>query len=85
MMNPVVLSEVDKKHQHLPNTTLHDLFHYAENDPAIANQTTFRTSFFVTKIEPVDTKEYVKLYDKKTKKTTSLKGSAAGKGADMIY
>ena len=85
MMNAVVLTEVDKKHANLPVTSLHDLFH-SENDPEIANKTTFRTSFYVTKIEPADPKEFVKAYDKKTKKATSLKGSAAAKaGGNLIY
>lgn len=69
MMNPVVLTEVDKKHQNLPNSSLHDLFHYAENDPALANKNTFRTSFYVTKIEPGTVQEWTKCYDKKCKKT----------------
>jgi len=73
-MNAVILTEVDKKHQHLPTTTLDDLFHYSENDPELSNKNTFRTTFYVTKIEPADPKEFVKQYDKKTKKTTSLKG-----------
>ena len=38
----------------------------------------------MTKIEPTDVKEFVKSYDRKTKKTTSLKGAAA-KGGDFIY
>lgn len=86
MMNAVILTEVDKKHQDLPITSLDDLFHYSENDPELANKNTFRTTFYVTKIEPADPKEFVKQYDKKTKKTTSLKGSAAGKSAgNLIY
>jgi len=85
-MNAVILTEVDKKHQNLPTTTLYDLFHYADNDPEVANKNTFRTCFYVTKIEPSDPKEFVKQYDKKTKKTTSLKGSAATKAAgNLIY
>jgi hypothetical protein len=86
MMNAVVLTEVDKKHQNLPTTSLDDLFHFSENDPELANKNTFRTTFYVTKIEPADPKEFVKQYDKKTKKTTSLKGSSAGKAAgNLIY
>jgi hypothetical protein len=37
-MTPVILTEVEKKHQSLPITPLHDLFHAPEQ-----NQTTFRT------------------------------------------
>jgi hypothetical protein len=60
MMNAVILTEVDKKHQNLPVTSLDDLFHYSENDPELANKNTFRTTFYVTKIEPTDPKEFVK-------------------------
>ena len=85
-MNAVVLTEIDKKHANLPTTTLYDLFHYADNDPELANKTTFRTTFYVTRVEPTDPKEWVKAYDKKTKKATSLKGSAATKAAgNLIY
>lgn len=59
-MNAVILTEVDKKHQNLPNTTLEELFHHSENDPELANKNTFRTTFYVTKIEPADPKEFVK-------------------------
>ena len=34
-LNAVILTEVDKKHANLPNTTLYDLFHYADNDPQL--------------------------------------------------
>lgn len=86
MMNAVILTEVDKKHQNLPVTSLDDLFHQSESDPELANKNTFRTTFYVTKIEPSDPKEFVKQFDKKTKKTTSLKGSSAGKAAgNLIY
>jgi hypothetical protein len=85
-MNAVILSEVDKKYANLPTTTLYDLFHYADNDPELVNKTTFKTCFYVTRIEPTDPKEFVKSYDKKTKKATSLKGAAAGKAAgNLIY
>ena len=59
------------------------MFHYADNDPELANKSTFRTSFYVTKVEPADVKEWVKLYDPKTKKVTSAKGAA--KTAGLIY
>lgn len=86
MMNAVILTEVDKKHANLPTTTLYDLFHYADTDPELANKTTFKTTFYVTKVEPVDVKEWVKSYDKKTKKATSLKGSNVAKSAgNLIY
>ena len=38
----------------------------------------------MTKIEPADVREWVKSYDRKTKKATSLKGGAA-KGGELIY
>jgi len=75
-MLPVVLTEVDKKHQGLPMSSLHDLFH----GPATAT-TTFRTCFYVTKVEPSDVSESVVVYDKKTKKTASSK---TGKG-DLVH
>lgn len=82
-LNAVILTEIDKKHAALPHTTLYDLFHYADNDPELSNKNTFKTTFYVTRIEPGDTKEWVKAYDKKTKKTTSAKGAA--KGSNYIY
>jgi len=42
-MNAVVLTEIDKKHQHLANTPISELFHQADSDPEIANKNTFRT------------------------------------------
>lgn len=76
-LNAVVLTEVDKKHAALPFTSLQDLFHNADTDKDLAAQDTFRTQFYVTKIEPSDVKEWVKSYDRKTKKSSSLKGSSA--------
>jgi hypothetical protein len=75
-MTPVVLTEVDKKHQNLKTTSLIDLFNQPDN-----STNTFRTCFYVTKVEPKDHREACKAYDKKTKKISSAKG---GKG-DMIY
>jgi len=70
----------------MPTTTLQDLFHYADNDPELSNKTTFRTCFYITKIEPADVKEWTKTYDKKAKKAASLKGSAATKkDGNLIY
>lgn len=75
-MTPVVLTEVDKKHQNLPMTSIYDMFHTQDNS------TTFRTCFYVTKVEPSNHLEAVKSYDKKSKKVSSAKGS---KGGDYIY
>nr|AAC27615.1 alpha telomere binding protein [Oxytricha trifallax] len=83
-LSAVVLTEVDKKHAGLPAHSLHDLFHNADSDKELSSKDTFRTQFYVTKIEPSDVKEWVKAYDRKTKKVTSLKGSAA-KGGDNIF
>jgi len=76
-MTPVVLTEVAAKHAGLPVTSLHDLFHSPES-----STTTFRTCFYVTKVEPGTVAEACKSYDKKSKKATSAKGA---KGGDLIY
>jgi len=67
MMNPVILTEVDKKYANMPNTSFNELFVYAD-DPAIANQTTFRSMFSVVKVEPANVCEWTHSFDKKTKK-----------------
>jgi ActR/RegA family two-component response regulator len=76
-MTPVILTEVDKKHQNLQTTSLHDLFHNPDS-----STNTFRTCFYVTKVEPGNVNEAVKSYDRKTRKSVSAKGS---KGGDLIY
>ena len=76
-MTPIVLSEVDKKHNNLPVTSLNDLFHSPDNSIS-----TFRTCFYVTRVEPASVNEAVKSYDKKSKKVSSAKGA---KGGDLIY
>jgi hypothetical protein len=83
-LNAVVLTEVDKKHANLPTHSLQDLFHNADTDKEISSKDTFRTQFYVTRVEPVDVKEWVKSYDRKTKKTTSNKGAGA-KGGENIF
>ena len=75
-MSAVILSEVDKKHANLPSHSLQDLFHNVETDKELSGRDTFRTQFYVTRVEPGDVKEWVKSYDKKTKKAVSLKGAA---------
>ena len=75
-MAPVVLTEVDKKHAGLQNTSLHDLFHSADT-----STNTFRTCFYVTRVEPGNVNDAVRAYDRKSKKSSSAKG---GKG-DHIY
>jgi hypothetical protein len=76
-MAPVVLTEVDKKHAGLVNTSLHDLFHSPDN-----TTTTFRTCFYVTRVEPSAVNDSVRSYDRKTKKSSSAKGA---KGGELIY
>ena len=76
-MTPVVLTEVDKKHQNLPTTSLHDLFHSPD-----MSTNTFRTCFYVTKVEPSNACEATRSWDKKNKKSSSTKGA---KGGDMIW
>ena len=65
----VVLSEVEKKHAAIPVTSLHDLFH---NESSLSGNT-FRTTFSVVKVEG-DVHDLTKVYDKKTKKSSSAKG-----------
>jgi hypothetical protein len=65
----VVLSEVEKKHATLPVTSLHDLFH---NESSLTGNT-FRTTFSVVKVEG-EVKDLVRIFDKKTKKSSSAKG-----------
>lgn len=74
---PVVLTEVDKKHQGLQNTSLHDLFHNNDN-----STNTFRTCFYVTRVEPGNVEDACRVYNKSSKKASSAKGA---KGGDLIY
>ena len=68
----VVLTEVDKKHANLPISSLNDLF----NRPDTSTNT-FRTCFYVSKVEPSNLAESCVFYDKKSKKFSS---AASGKG-----
>lgn len=61
--------------------SLQDLFHNVENDKDLQSRDTFRTQFYVTKIESADVKEWTKSYDKKTKKASSFKGAKGGANA----
>ncbi len=72
----IVVSEVDKKHAALPQTSLQDLFH---NEGSLSGSTQ-RVTLNVVKVEG-DVKEMVRAYDKKSKKSASAK---AGKG-DLIW
>ena len=73
-MAPVVLTEVDKKWAHLPNTSLHDLFHSSDN-----STNTFRTCFYVTRVEPGNVADAVRGYNRSSKKTS------ANCSGDLIY
>lgn len=73
---PIVLTQVDKKHSSLPTTSLYDLFH----DPDMSTST-FRTCFNVLKCEPGKVEDACKVYSKSSKKASSAKGA---KG-DCIY
>ena len=53
------------------------MFHAADN-----STNTFRTCFYVTKVEPGNSNDAVRSYDKKSKKSSSAKGS---KGGEHIY
>lgn len=64
----ITVSEVDSKHAGLQHSNLNELFHQNKTSG------TFRTSFFVTKVEPSSSVEATKHYDAKTKKTGSAKG-----------
>lgn len=73
----VVVSEVDKKHAGMPQTSLNDLFHH---DSSLTGST-FRTTFNVVKVEGA-VQEMVRSYNKAAKKSTSAKGV---KGGDLIW
>lgn len=68
----ITMSDVDRKHANLPMTSLSELF-----SGKLAGDT-FRTSFCVTRVEPGDIRDAVKVYDRKAKKVTSAKGAKAG-------
>ena len=72
----VNLSDVDKKHANLPLTSLSELF-----GGKVAGDT-FRTSFCVTRVEPGDIRDAVKVYDRKAKKVSSAKGA---KGGELVW
>lgn len=78
-MHPVMLSEVDKKHANMPITPLKDLF---SDDPDVTRNTTFRTHFSVSKVEPGKTEDFCKVFDKKNNKSSSAKGA---KNGNFIY
>ena len=72
----ITMSAVDKRWANLPRTSLEELF-----SSKSADGSSFRTSFCVTRVEPGDSKEACKVWDKKAKKASSAKGA---KG-DLIW
>ena len=72
----VTVSQVGSKWANMKSTNLEELF----TSKSLSGDT-FRTSFCVTKVEPGDSKEACKVWDKKAKKASSAKG---GKG-DLIW
>ena len=72
----ITMSAVDKRWANLPRTSLEELF-----SSKSADGSSFRTSFCVTRVEPGDSKEATKAWDKKAKKASSAKGA---KG-DLIW
>lgn len=68
----ITVSEVDPKHANLQHSNLNELFHQNKTSG------TFRTSFFVTKVEPHNAADAVKHFDKASKKTSSAKGEKSG-------
>lgn len=72
-MTPVVLTSVDAKHNGLATTSLHDLFHSPDN-----STNTFRTCFYVCRVEPGNAADACKAAPKKSK-------AGSSKGGDMCY
>lgn len=64
----ITVTEVDSKHANLPHTNLKELFHQNKTSG------TYRTSFFVVRVDPADHKDATKSWDKKAKKASSAKG-----------
>ena len=72
----ITMSTVASRWANLPSTSLQELF---SGKPAEGSS--WRTSFCVTRVEPGDSKEACKVWDKKAKKASSAKGA---KG-DLIW
>ena len=64
----IIVSDVDKKHQNMAHTSLHDLFH------SDVHGTVFRTCLNVVKVEGA-VQDMCRVYNKNTKKASSAKGS----------
>jgi|Transcript_22219 hypothetical protein len=72
----VTISEIDRKYANLPSTSLEELF------GGKATADTYRTSFCVTRVEPADIRDAVKVYDRKAKKVSTAKGA---KGGELVW
>jgi len=72
----ITMSDVDRKHANLPLTSLSELF------GGKVSGDTFRTRFCVTRVEPGDIRDAVKVYDRKNKKLASAKGA---KGGELVW
>ena len=70
------LGEIDRNCASLPSTSLEELF----SGKLAAD--TYRTNFCVTRVEPSEAGEAVKVWDKKTKKLSSAKGV---KGGELVW
>lgn len=72
----ITMSDIDRRWANLPTTSLEELF------GGKVSGDTFRTRFCVTRVEPADIRDAVKVYDRKTKKVSSAKGA---KGGDLVW
>lgn len=72
----VTISDIDRKYAALQSTSLEELF------GGKLSGDTFKTSFCVTRVEPGDIRDAVKVYDRKTKKVSSAKGA---KGGELVW
>lgn len=78
---PVTVSEVDKSHKSMKLSSLEELFSGKNS-----TDSTFRTSFCVTRVDPEDVRDFVKLYDRKTNKLSSCKGiTTLPKGSELVW
>ena len=68
----VTMSDIDRKWANTRLTSLEELF------SGKLSGDTFRTRFCVTRVEPADARDAVKVFDKKNKKVTSAKGAKGG-------
>ena len=78
---PVTVSEIDKAHKNLQPCSLEELY----SSSKLCGDT-FRTNFCVTRVDPEDVREFVKVYEKKTHKLSSAKGiTTLPKGSEFVW